>query len=67
MLHLLLLATTIDMQPTPTSASALLSIFIPSDAEMDMETNLTKSAKCKNEASDLEHLCISNFPDIEGV
>ena len=51
-------ATTINLLSTPTSAPALLSTIMPSDAEKD-ETNPTMSvlsAKCKNEASDFKHL-----------
>ena len=54
-------ATTVNLLSTPTSAPALLSTIIPSDAEMD-ETDPTMSvlsAKCKNEASDFKHLHIS--------
>ena len=54
-------ATTVNLPSTPTSAPALLSTIMLSDAEMD-ETDPTMSilsAKCKNEASDFEHLCIS--------
>ena len=54
-------ATTVNLLSTPTSAPALLSTIMPSDAEMD-ETNPTMSilsAKHKNEASDFKRLHIS--------
>ena len=54
-------ATAVNLPSTPTSAPALLSTIMPSDAEMD-ETDPTMSvlsAKHKNEASDFERLRIS--------
>ena len=54
-------ATAVNLPSTPTSAPALLSTIMPSDAEMD-ETDPTMSilsAKRKNEASDFERLLVA--------